>query len=65
MEEFTSGLCAKAAIDNADEGATQALEEAASLHRGLSSIFDPVLKEGEKYDALSAIKSMSWVHVPI
>ena len=57
VEEFTSGLCAKAAIDNANEGATQALEEAVALHRGLSSIFDPVLKEGEKYDAVSAIKS--------
>ena len=54
LEEFTSGLCT---IDNADEGANQALEEAAALHRGLSSIFDPVLKEGENYDALSAIKS--------
>jgi hypothetical protein len=53
IEEFSAGLCATSLTDNLDGSSNGTVV----TDFGLSSKYDPILKDGETYDALSAIKS--------
>ena len=60
IEEFSAGLCGTSLIDNLDGVSNGSVV----TDFGLSSKYDPMLKEGETYDALSAMNSR-YVHTGV
>ena len=55
IEEFSTSFCASSLIGDIGEVANETASELQEL--GLSSKFDPILKDGESYNALNAINS--------
>ena len=55
IEEFSTSFCASSLIGDIGEVTNETASEFQEL--GLSSKFDPILKDGESYNALNAINS--------
>ena len=55
IDEFSTHLCASSLVSDIDEVANET--KSANHELRLSSKFDPLLKDGEAYNALNAIKS--------